>query len=137
MFGWILRVAFVVLYSTSIAIFRIAEADLKKFLERNTAITDEKSLNEFKAVVRKNMHLTLIQIGVVLANISIIGVFLWLTGGRDALLLTIFAFVFGSFGVSVGKLEKKAKTLTCANRSLENRYKEISRIWSKNALPNF
>lgn len=131
-----LPIVFIGLCFSSIMISRRAEAQLKKFLERNIAIADEQSLNEYKAVVRTNMHLALIQIGVLLIAVCVTAVYIAFIGVSGAFSFALFGIVAG-FAQGVGKLEEKARSLKCTNRELDRRYQEISKTWRKNVLPNF
>jgi hypothetical protein len=132
----ILPIVFLALCFTSVIISRRMEARLKKFLGKNTEIADEKSLKEYKSVVRVCMHLTLAQLGIIGISLCVIGLLIWLNGSSGALSVPLLGLALG-FGKDVGKLEEKARSLTSANKDLDRRYKEISTIWSKKALPDF
>jgi hypothetical protein len=127
---------FLALCFTSVIISRRMETQLKKFLGRNTEIADEKSLKEFKSVVRVCMHLTIAQFGIVCTSLCVIGLLIWLNGSSGALFVPLLGLSLG-FGKNVAKLEEKARSLNSANNDLDRRYKEISTIWAKKALPDF
>jgi hypothetical protein len=132
----ILPVVFIGLCFFIMVLIRRAEGQLKEFLERNPSIADERSLNEYKAVVRLEMHSVLILIGSLIAAVCVISIVIWFKGISGALPIPLLAVAIAS-GKELGKLEEKARSLNCANRDLERRYKEISQIWQKKALPNF
>ncbi|MBA2749801.1 MAG: hypothetical protein H0U45_14005 [Tatlockia sp.] len=133
-----LLIIFIGLCFALIFINRRAETQINKFLGRNTTIADEKSLNEYKSVVRENMYLALALIGIMFASFCITAVFIWLKGILGALPLLLLLLLISALGsTKVRKLEVKARSLTCANRDLEHRYQKISKIWVKQALPNF
>ncbi|MDB9513133.1 hypothetical protein PN499_18225 [Kamptonema animale CS-326] len=133
-----LPIVFIALCLASIVIPRRVEAELKKFLERNTTIADEKALNEYKSVVRECMHLTLAMMGVICTALFVFAILVWLKGMLAAPLISFLGIAINfSNHKEIGKLEEKARSLTCANRNLQYNYQKISKIWVKNALPNF
>jgi hypothetical protein len=132
----ILFATYCILCISSILISCYAEDKLKKFLKRNQEIANETSLNEYKEVVRLNMYFALTQIGL-LGTCILIFVGIMITRGKSGFFFGMLFFLAVKFMVNVGELEKKARALSCKHRGLEDRYKEISRVWVKNALPNF
>jgi hypothetical protein len=113
-----------------------AEDKLKKFLKRNQEIASETSLNEYKELVRLNMYFALTQIGLLVTSLlALLGI--TAIKGSGGLFFGVLFFFAVNFGGKVGELEKKARSLNCKHQGLEDRYKEISRVWVKNALPNF
>ncbi|MGJ5629461.1 hypothetical protein [Nostoc sp. CALU 1950] len=112
------------------------KAKVENFLEKNTAIANEKSLEDYKNLVRFNMYGALAQI------VLLIGAF----GSGIAYILNqgstgIFSLFLLGFAVSVMKqvsqVEEKVRTLTCTTAELERQYTEISHIWKKKAFPDF
>ena len=106
MFLWILPIVFLALCLTFVIISGQMEARLKKFLSRNTEIADEKSLKEYKSVVRVCMHLMLAQIGIICVSLCVIGLIIWISGSSGALYVPFLGLTLG-FGKNVGKLEEK------------------------------
>jgi hypothetical protein len=120
----------------SIVVSQRIEFLLSHFLSKNPVITNEVVLNEYKSTVRKCMHLTLTQIGIIVVSICVCIAFIWNRGISGAFSITLLGFALG-FGQEAAKLEAKAKTLDCANSDLEEEYKKICNVWGKKPLPNF
>jgi hypothetical protein len=137
MFLQILPIVFIALCFAPIVISRRVEAELKSFLERNTTIADERGLNEYEYLVRVCMHLTLALIGIICTALFVFGILVWLKGMLAAPLILFLGLALG-FGnyEEIGKLEKKAQSLTCLNRNLEHRYRKISKTWREKIIPN-
>ncbi|MBE9119088.1 hypothetical protein IQ249_24840 [Lusitaniella coriacea LEGE 07157] len=132
----ILPLLFVGLCIAIVILCHRSESLLKDFLKRNPAIVNEQSLDEYKVMVRANMHLALITIGIIIAAVAIVTIWVFLQGISGALVLPLLGLSFG-FSNKVDSLEQKARSLDCATDDLERRHREISRIWRKNAFPNF
>ena len=136
MFLPLLLTIFIVLCIALIAIGHRAETQVKQFLATTTTIVDEKSLNEYKSLVKKSMYLTLAFIVMACITFFVSIVLIWVKGFSGALSLPLLGVSLG-FAKDAGKFEEKARSLPCANSDLERRYQEISKIWVKQALPNF
>ncbi|HLO49202.1 MAG TPA: hypothetical protein VK211_12360 [Kamptonema sp.] len=134
----ILPIVFIGLCFVCFIIPRRAEAKLKNFLERHTTITDQKALNEYKSLVRELMHLTLTLIGVVCSALFVFAILVWLKGMLAVPLISFFGLAIRLSSLpQIGKLEKQAQSLTCANRNLQHSYQKINKVWGKNLLPKF
>ncbi|WP_414527719.1 hypothetical protein [Nodularia chucula] len=112
------------------------KTQLEKFLQQNTAISDEKSLEDYKNVVRLNMYGALAQIIILVGAFGSCIISLINQGFAGVFSLFLLGFAF-TFGKQVSTLEEKARTLTCANVELERQYTKISHVWQKKALPDF
>jgi len=133
---FILVILYLGLCSASIVVSQRIENVLEKFLSKNSLITNEIALSEFKSTVRKCMHLMVAQIGIIVASIGICIAFIWYRGFSGAFAITVLGGALG-FGQEAAKLEEKAKTLDCANSNLEKEYKKICNVWGKKPLPDF
>ncbi|MEM7715337.1 MAG: hypothetical protein AAF349_17460 [Cyanobacteria bacterium P01_A01_bin.68] len=123
--------------TASLLISRRMETILSIFLDENTEISNETVLNKYKSTVRQCMHLTLAQIGIIIAGLCICIVFIWNKGLIASFSISIFIYIIKGFGQETVKLEKKARALDCANSDLEEQYQRISHTWVKKALPDF
>ena len=121
----------------SIVISRKMEKILSLFLDKNTEISNEVVLNEYRSTVRQCMHLTLAQIGIIVAGLCICIMFIWNKGIIASFSISSFIYIIKGFGQETVKLEKKARALDCANSKLEEQYQKISHVWVKKPLPNF
>jgi hypothetical protein len=82
------------------------------------------------------MYLTLAQIAIVCVALCITTVFIATKGVSGAISIPLLGVAI-RFGKDVGKIEEKARSLTSTTPELDRRYKEISEVWRKKALPNF
>ncbi len=133
---FILVILYLGLCSASIVVSQRIEFLLSHFLSKNPVITNEVVLSEYKSTVRKCMHLTLTQIGIIVVSICICIAFIWYKGFSGAFAITVLGGALG-FGQEAAKLEEKAKTLDCANSDLEQQYQKILDTWGKKPLPDF
>ncbi|MEM1394220.1 MAG: hypothetical protein AAF316_03790 [Cyanobacteria bacterium P01_A01_bin.80] len=133
---FILVILYLGLCSASIVVSQRIEFLLSHFLSKNSVITNEVVLSEYKSTVRKCMHLTLAQIGIIIAGLCVCIGFIWYRGFSGAFAITLLGGALG-FGQEAAKLEEKAKTLDCANNDLEKEYKKICNVWGKKPLPDF
>ncbi|BDA73734.1 hypothetical protein CAL7716_079000 [Calothrix sp. PCC 7716] len=131
-----LRFAYIGLSLLSIAISLYVKAKLEKFLEKNTSITNDKSLEEYKSVVRFSMYGALAQILIFVCAFASCVAYIFNQGFKGAFSLFLLGFA-ASFMEPVGKLEEKARMLTCANSELERQHKKISHAWKRKPLPDF
>jgi len=131
-----LRFAYIGFCLLSIGLSFYLKAKLEGFLQENTAIANEKSLEAYKNVVRLGMYMALTQIILIVGAFGscIASIFYQGFSGIFSLFLLGFAL---SFAKPLGELEEKARNLTCATTELENQYKKISHVWQKQALPDF
>lgn len=131
-----LRFAYIGLCLLSIALTFYVKALLEKFLQKNTVITNEKSLEDYKNVVRIDMYIALTQIILLVGAFASCIASILHQGFSGAFSLFLLGFAV-SFAKPVSELEEKARTLTCATTELESQYKKISHVWQKKALPDF
>lgn len=131
-----LRFAYIGLCLLSIVISFYVKVKLEAFLEKNTAITNDKSLEEYKNVVRFSMYGALAQIFLFICAFGSCIAYIFNQGFNGVFLFFILGFA-ASFMQQVGKLEEKARMLTCTNAELERQYKKISHVWRKKPLPDF
>jgi hypothetical protein len=120
----------------SMAISFYVKSKLEKFLERNTAIATEKSLEEYKSVARLNMYGALAQIVLFVSAFGSFLANLFNQGFRGIFSLFLLGFAAGLMQ-PISELEEKARALTCTTTELEKQYKTISHTWKKKALPDF
>lgn len=133
----ILIVAYLTLCGLSIAISVWGETELKNFLVKNSAIANDKSLNEYKTMVRLNMYLSLAQI-VILGTALCVGLALISSKGASAgFFVTLMLLGVYKLGKGISKLEKQAQTLPCTTNDLDRQHKKITEIWIKKPFPNF
>jgi hypothetical protein len=131
-----LRFAYIGLSLLSIGLSFYLKVKLENFLQENTAIANEQSLKDYKKVVRLDMYIVLTQIILLVGAFGSFIASILHQGFREAFSLFLLGFAV-SFGKQVGKLEEKARTLACATTELESKYKKISYVWQKKALPDF
>ena len=131
-----LRFAYIGLSLLSIALSFYLKAKLEGFLQENTAIANEKSLENYKNLVRLDMYIALTQIILLFCAFCSCIIYIFHQGFRGAFSLFLLGFAL-SFAKQVGDLEEKARSLNCANNELESQYKKISNVWQKKALPDF
>jgi hypothetical protein len=130
------RFVYIGLCLLSIAVSFYVKRKLNFFLERNTAIANDKSLEEYKKLVRINMYGALAQILLIFGALGSFIAHIINQGFREVFSLFLLGFAV-SFINEIGKLEEQVRTLNCATTELESQYKKISHIWKKKALPNF
>ncbi|MBD2438913.1 hypothetical protein [Nostoc sp. FACHB-110] len=131
-----LRFAYIGLTLLSIGLTFYLKTQLEAFLQANTAITNEKSLEEYKKIVRLDMYIVLTQIILLVGAFGSCIASIWVQGFKGAFSLFLLGFAL-SFTKQVGELEEKARTLNCGTTELESQYKNISHVWRKKALPDF
>lgn len=131
-----LPIVFIGLCIATFVMGQYGGSQLQTFLDRNKAITDESALNEYKAMVRVNMYLALALIGMTVAVVVIIALVVSRIGINGLFLAGAYATAIGLNGKN-GELEKRARSLECSNLDLEKRYQEVTRVWQKQAFPNF
>lgn len=131
-----LRFAYIGLCLLSIALSFYLKAKLEEFLQENTAITNQKSLEAYKNVVRLDMYMVLTQIILLVSAFASCIASIWYQGFSGAFSLFLLGFAV-SFAKQVGELEEKLRNLTCATNELESQYKQITHVWQKKAIPDF
>ncbi|MGI2906550.1 hypothetical protein [Tolypothrix sp. VBCCA 56010] len=140
LFSWgetmFLRFAYIGLCLLSIAISFYLKAQLAKFLENNIEIANDKSLEEYKSIVRLDMYGALAQIIVLISAFGSCVAYIVTQGFTGVFSLFLLGFAV-SFTKQISQLEEKARTLTCATTQLDRQYKNISHVWKKKALPDF
>ncbi|MBE9001296.1 hypothetical protein IQ274_24515 [Nostoc sp. LEGE 12447] len=131
-----LHFAYIGMCLLSIVISFYVKAKFENFIEKNTTIANEKSLEDYKNIVRLNMYGALAQI-VLFVGAFISGIVYILNQGFAG----VFSFFLLWFAASVmkqlGQVEEKVRTLTCATAELERQYTKISHTWKKKAFPDF
>jgi hypothetical protein len=133
----ILDTLFALIYVAVAAIYGISLGQLKRFLAETRAIGDTSSLERYKELVRRQMHLALAAIVVLLAGLGL-GIFLIRSHGVSGLLVVLLlnAAVLG-MGLYHKRLESRARDLPTSSPELEQTYRHISTTWLKKALPDF
>lgn len=110
---------------------------LKGFLKATPCISDEQSLDRFKAVARLNKYLGLLLV-VFFAGGAVIGIMLVLRHGllglAGVLLANAVAFALAK---CLGKFEKLARSLPASSEDLAQRHRQISEAWVKKLFPDF
>ncbi|MCF4970398.1 hypothetical protein CV014_26465 [Nostoc sp. CMAA1605] len=130
------RFAYIGLCLLSIALSFYAKNQLERFLQTNTAITNETSLEDYKNLARIAMYIVLTQMLLLFCAFGSCVFSIFQQGFRGAFSLFLLGFAV-AFAGQVGDLEEKSRNLTCANEELENQYKQITHTWRKKALPDF
>lgn len=130
------RFAYIGLCLFSIAISVYIKGKVERFLTKNTAIANEKSLEEYKDIVRLNMYGAIAQIIIIIGAFASCVAFIFAHGVRGVFSLFLLGFAAG-FGKELSQLEEKVRSLTCATPELERKYQNISHTWKKKALPDF
>lgn len=132
---WLL--VFLVVNLCSILAGLISGKQIKAFLKRHKTIANEKVLEEFKFMVRRQMYMVYF-----LLFFLIIGLFLnivviihhGLLGLGVTLLVNTYSFWQSQY---FRRLEKKARSLNAANELLARRYYLVTNTWANKPLPDF
>jgi len=125
------------IYAVSIGVSAWSARRLKGFLARNPTIADDACLAQYKALVRAEMYLSLLMIGLLIGGF-VAGIALMVQRGLAGLAFVVLAnaLVFGA-GLAHRRLEKRVKGLPAASPDLETEYRRVSDSWVKKALPDF
>lgn len=133
----ILEVLFGGVYLMTAAVHLVSLRRLRGFLAETRAIDDTRSLERYKDLVRHQMHLALVVIGVLLTGLAL-GLVMILRHGVTGLVLVLLAnalvLVMGLYHKQV---ETEVRGLPAPSPELEEEYQRISRTWLKKALPDF
>jgi hypothetical protein len=132
---WLLL--FITVNFCSIFLRLISGKEIKAFLKRHKTIASEHVLEEFKALVRRQMYMVYF-----LLYFLLIGLFLnvivvihhGLLGFALTVLVNAYSFLQSQYFRNLGK---KARSLKAANELLERKYYLVSNTWANKPLPDF
>lgn len=125
------------IYVVAIGIIAWGGVQVRSFLGQHSSICDQADLDRYKAMVRTQMYLTLLLIGLLIAGLFV-GIGLYL---QDRLLgMAYFVLANGAVAVTSlfnRNLEKRVRSLPTTSPELENEYRRVSESWVKKPLPDF
>lgn len=136
--GGIMNMAnlFVLLLSLAFINSLISFGSIKKFLSLYPLINSSQDLEEFKQMVRKQMHQTLVQIGL-LGVANIVAIYGIITRRINLLLVIVLDVVLIVLSKSFKKVEEQARTLKISDANLTDQYQSVCKTWVKKAFPDF
>jgi len=110
---------------------------LKGFLSKYTSIQNHQAFKKFKAMVRLQMYMALVQLPFLVGALvsGVYGVFV-----SDKINFIVFLLMQGSiffFGKFMASIEEKTRSLELLDESIKDEYENICETWIKKALPNF
>ena len=130
-------VAFGVLYVLAAAMMLWSRTELERFLGETPRIADDASLDRYKALVRRQMHLALALIVVLGAGIIVAMIVISRHGVVGFVLVLVTNLVVLGLGLFHKRIEIKARTLPAGSDALGQEYRRVSESWTKKALPDF
>lgn len=132
-----LNIAFWGIYLAAVGVSVASAASLQRFAAAHPAIADRATLDEYKALVRRQMYLALGMLGLLAAGI-VAGLALIHRQGLPALgaVLAANAVVF-LFGMLHRRSERRVRSLPAASQELDAEYQRVSTSWVKKAVPDF
>jgi len=133
----VLIYTYILLYIWVIGFSFWAARNLQVFLNHNARISSRQSLDEYRALARKNMYAAVIMIFVLLGTLLLGLAIIFRFGFRGLLVMlagNALTFLLGRY---VGKYEKRVKTLPADSEELAAQQRRITEAWGKRLLPNF
>jgi hypothetical protein len=133
----LLEAGFVAIYALHAAVTLWSLAQLRRFLAQTPRITDEASLERYKDLVRTQMYLALVVMGMLAAGL-VIGLMLIRRHGivGFAVVLGINAWIF-VLGMYHRSWELRARRLEAASEALAGEHRRVSDVWVKKPRPDF
>ena len=111
--------------------------DVSRFLQTNSSLSDPAALTSFKTLVRRNMIVAMLGLGLGLVWCLMAMLMVWQFGLLGMLMVLAVAVPLFLLGKSTKKLELQARSLPCADPQLEAEYQHIGQSWSSKLLPDF
>jgi hypothetical protein len=114
-------------------------SQLQGYLAGNPKIWGERALDEFKALVRRQMIQALLQL-LLLGGMGVIGLLAIVDNRLDAqgmvafISLNLIVFALGSYGK---RIEERTRSLEVTDPALAEAYQAVCRSWLAKALPDF
>ena len=130
-------VVFGVLYAVAAAMLLWSRTELGRFLAETPRIADDASLDRFKVLARRQMHLALALIAVLGAGIIVAMMVISRYGLAGFALVLITNVVVLGLGLFHKRIEVRARTLPAGSDALGQEYRRVSESWTKKALPDF
>jgi uncharacterized membrane protein len=133
----ILGLAFVALYVGHSLMAAWSFLALRRFLAETPVIASQDDLRRYKDLVRVQMYLALVGIGVLLSGL-VLGIGLTSRYGCVGLVLVLAgsAWLFG-VGIFLKRVEVRARSLPVTGEGLADEYRRVSEAWVKKPLPDF
>lgn len=114
----------------------IAGAGVQSFLSRGKAITTQTDLEEFKAMVRRQMYQALLQM-VLLGAGCMIGLYGIFTGKLGLLLVLALNGSVFVMGAAFRGLERRARSFPVDDPGLQAEYARVCDSWLHKPTPDF
>jgi hypothetical protein len=125
------------IYLLMAAVYLISLGQLRGFLAETRAIGDTRSLERYKDLVRRQMHLALVVIAVLLTGLAL-GLAMILRHGVTGLVVVLLANALVLvMGLYHKQMETRVRGLPAPSPELEEEYRRVSKTWLKKALPDF
>jgi uncharacterized membrane protein len=133
----ILTLLLVAIYAVHAVLCVWSLIQIRQFLATTPTIADESCLQRYKSLVRVQMYLALVGIGVLISGV-VIGMVLTLRYGCMGLLIVIVgsAWLLG-FGIFMKRWEGRVRSLPAGSEGLAQEYRRVSETWIKRAFPDF
>ena len=128
---------FLSLAAVQIGICLWGRVDVSRFLQTNSSLHDPAALTSFKALVRRNMIVAILGLGLGLVWCLMAMLMVWQFGLLGMLMVLAVAVPLFLLGKSTKKLELQARSLPCPDPRLEAEYHQIGQSWSSKLLPDF
>lgn len=126
---------FLGLSAAILALSIYAYVDLKGYLSKNAAITDDDSMEGFKVLVRKQMKLALVAVALIIPA-GLVGFYgIFCADMSFLLFLCVNGVTFG-FSKVFKHAEERARLLR-VDEDLKEEYRAVCESWVKKALPEF
>jgi len=114
--------------------------ELRALLERVPVVRSSTDLEDFKAVVARQMYATL---GQIVLGLGPFGVWAWgrfglgLLSGSDLLFATVPAMLLGLPGLWNQGIEARAKQMPCDDPVLQAELDRVVRVWMRRPFPDW
>ena len=133
----ILGLAFVAVYVAHSLMAAWSFLALRRFLAATPAIATRDDQRRYKELVRVQMYLALVGIGVLLSGF-VFGIVLTSRYGCVGLALVLAgsAWLLGG-GIVLKRVEVRARSLPVTGEGLADEYRRVSEAWVKKPLPDF
>jgi len=120
-----------------LAIMLWARYDLSRFLRTTSVISDEATLDEFKALARHNMYgaVAYLTLGAVFLAVGFCLVVR--TGVVGTCLVLLFSIPGYYLSKSTRELEICSRMLRCTHPGIESEYARVRHSWLERLLPDF
>jgi ABC-type multidrug transport system fused ATPase/permease subunit len=109
---------------------------VKQFLDAHPYIRRDGDFENFKRLVRFQMYVALVYIGLAVVGIAMSMYLSWAFGFFGLFVVVLVSVPHYVLGKQMKKLEQKSRELECAVQFADE-YQRIGTVWRKKALPDF